>query len=100
MTNEQQVSFREWVSAVGTLRLRLQRARVDGRVRRKVQGKAVLPARSAHRPGDDVLEPAEGRAPVAGLLGEPESVSLLDRVSAPRANDPTCLCSDRACPSR
>jgi hypothetical protein len=92
MANEQQARVSERIAAVGALLLRLESAWIERLPH--------LPARSPHGPGNDVLEPAEGGAPVARSIAEPEAVGLLDRIAAPGANDPTSLCSDRACPSR
>ena len=44
-----------------------------------------LPVRALHRPRNDVLQPAEHRPAVTGMLGQPEAVRGLDGVSAPRA---------------
>jgi hypothetical protein len=92
MTNEHQVCVTERIATTGAAPLRLEPAWIEMLTH--------LPARSPHRPGNNVLEPAEDGAPVACVLAEPEAVPLLDRVAAPGASDPTSLWSDCACPSR
>lgn len=52
---------------------------------RRLQRLPGFPVRPLHRPWDDVLEAAEDRAPVTGVLAEPVAVVGLDCVSAPGA---------------
>jgi hypothetical protein len=92
MTDKQQVHIAEPIAALGALALR-----VDAIGLRRLPH---FPVRSAHRPGNDVLEPAEDGCPAARTLAEPEALPLLDRVAAPRAYRLSCSCRDRACPSR
>ena len=51
----------------------------------RLHRQARFPVRSLDRPGHHVLEPAEGRAAVAGQLGQAESVVRLDLLAAPGA---------------
>src|SRR5215210_3479236 len=52
------------------------------------QDGARLPVRALDRPRDDVLEPAEDRAPLAGGFGHAEALVLADLDPAPAARQP------------
>ena len=64
-----------------------------------------FPVRSLHRPRHHVLEAAEDRTPIAGVLpirgkAEPVAVVGFHRIAAPGTGEPFCPRHVRACPSR
>src|SRR5262249_52356021 len=78
MANEQDARVVERGVAVGAAGRLL--ADVDG-----VGALARIPLRASERPRNHVLEPAEHRAPLGGLVGQPVTVVGLHRSPAPSA---------------
>ena len=69
--------FAEWGAALSALVGGVRAGRLDGLAR--------LPVCALHRPGDDVLEAAEDRSTVPGVLAQPEAVGPIDAGPTPRA---------------
>src|SRR5829696_6472850 len=62
------------------------RAAIELRVRRqRLAERTGVPVRALHRPRHDVLEPAEHRAPLPGLLGDAIALVETNRRTAPAA---------------
>lgn len=77
VADQDQVGLAQVCAAVG--------ARAGGVRPGRLHGLAGLPVRPLHRPRHHVLEPAEDRPAIAGVLGQAEAVGGLDRVPAPCA---------------
>jgi hypothetical protein len=87
VTDEEQVILFERGTALGTFARVAEVARLDG-----LAGLSMfLPVRALHHPGDDVLEAAEGGAPVAGVLAEAVPVVGFDGAPAPGAGGRSLL---------
>jgi hypothetical protein len=78
VSDEQQVGVAERRAAVSALARSVEPARLDRLPR--------LPVCALQRPRHDVLEPAEHRAAVPSVFGEPVAVARLDRIAAPGAS--------------